>query len=147
MNIRHKSYDEMKADGWDYHRNGVSGVGFFVKYDDGLLISFNYFDDDDDEVNLPVIVVPETFLPHLTTPTENDRVVGGKVVHRALSDRYNLVGFTDPNEGKMIAIQDLTLEDRATAVFQADLLPDVRFMHNSWRGDRFHGFVKEACAR
>lgn len=65
--------------------------------------------------------------------------------------------LNDPEHGEMIAVAftssvDAETEARAKgswinpriAVFKADVFPDVRFFHNSWRGGHYWSAVYDA---
>lgn len=139
--ITRLDYDEMKAQGWDYHRNGVSGLGFYVRYDEdrpepALLVAFHTWvvdethEDGGEWLNARPLVLPSRALDLMAKAlTETPEV--------RITNRYTIVGFTE--EGKrMIGVFDPDhVEGVAFAVFDLDVLPDVTFGRNSWRGDRY----------
>jgi hypothetical protein len=139
MDITTLDYDEMKAAGWDYHRNGVSGLGFFVKYEEdrpepAVLVSFHYWDEDidgpdDHWVNAKPIVLPWRAIELTRKALEaTDRV--------EVTDEYTIVGFHDGGDRMLGVWAPRYIGDGVPfAVFDIDILPDVRFFYNSYRGD------------
>jgi hypothetical protein len=84
----------------DYHRNGISGEGFYVVN----------FTDTENGAMMAVVFPPKP----IDDPDNYDH---GKPDW----DSYTRKDWENPR----------------VAVFQADKLPDVRFGHNSWRGDNY----------
>lgn len=126
---------------YEYHRNGVSGWPFWVACGNkNLKVSFFGSDEDgpDDHVfkvareliDLGVRIVRVTQAAVVVKRTERTGVVVWP--HTQSNGAGNI----------MVAVVDLTRPtDRRIAVFDAERLPDVRFFHNSFRGDNFVEFV------
>ena len=115
---------------WEYHRNGVSGHGFFVKCDEKKL-SVSWSNEEGE----PGDVVHVVRLKWLRLPVDSMTIE----VNRTGIWLFDRTGVPRPTQ-RMVAITDLAAypSDYRTAVFAVNLLPDVRFMYNSWRGDRWH---------
>ena len=109
-----------------YHRNGITGIPFYVKASiDGLSISFEGKADKFGE---------ETYGPAFTVSWE-------AIKH---PDNRQCVRIHDPDGTPLIAIVGPSHDKHAIAVFDPALLPNVAFAVNSWRGDRFIPDVRRA---
>lgn len=138
-------YDTAIADGWDYHRNGVSGCGFYVRLTRTAL-HVRFGDNDTDDGYDPAIVVPLELIVQAIAPEPNTLSV-----RSAVADEYGIVGFRSESIDQGIAVVNLArLDDCCVAVFDARKIlddNDVRFFYNSWRGDHFVDIVRAAFER
>lgn len=130
------SYDDMRAAGWEHHRNGVSGLPFWVQSDGKVLeVAFMGFDDNAAEALHDPISVPLDVIRLIA-----NRPVDEHGLYGIGGDRVIVAVFNDGDDPRpMVALLPLDLppEDCPIAVFSVNELPDVRFGYNSMRGDRF----------
>lgn len=140
-----RTVSELVADGWEYHRNGVGGRPFVVACDDREL-RVAFVADDGDSVD-EAIVVPLGLIRRLASEPADWRGCRGVVADHVAVVAFNFA--TTDETLTMVAVQPLHREpgDLATAVFDVDRLPDVRFGYNSWRGDHHTAFVYSAVAK
>lgn len=157
------TYDEMLEDGWERHRNGVSGWPFACKVIErehlGSVLRICWapggdelYEPDDPAVN---IHVPISMLTEMGNSEPDECYVRGVAVddvavvvgswwtESAVDESRSRFGF----RWVVILDQRFPIEERRVATFDIDMLPDVRFGHNSWRGDVYLPYALDAIER
>ncbi len=153
-------------DNWDYHRNGICGLGFHVGLAEGALcVEFLEFtnetlDEDGEwveEYKHHRVAVDLETLNELEVKAENlgEGQVGIYEQLRCISNcegsawlirgaTYSVGGKLEERyEGTYVALHAPHAPECATAILKVDLLPSVEFGHNSWRGDHWHSYISE----
>jgi hypothetical protein len=136
------------------HRNGVSGLGFYVKVEDNtLMVQFDNQDEDkktNDVIKVPLVIFEEFVKASLKgKPYHDDN--GDKWqyrTHAGLSDAVDLFAY-DMSGETFVGVHQHGLEEVPFAAFQWDLLKqgECRFMVNSWRGDTaYNNLCRQALA-
>jgi len=118
-----------------YHRNGISGCGFFVGVAEGALcVEF------DDSETLHRISVSLDILHEVDTGC-HERLP-------CLADCEGSVWLVSDvdvvkTEGTFVAFHTPDAPDKGTAVLKVSMIPDVAFGYNSWRGDHWDPMVRK----
>lgn len=120
------------------HRNGVTGLGFYVGIAEGALcVEFS------DNKKIHRVSVSLDIL-HEIEVGEHERL-------SCLTDCNGSAWLMNADEetntrlkaeGTFVALHAPYAPERATAVLKVDILPDVRFGYNSWRGDYWDTIVR-----
>lgn len=128
---------------WNYHRNGVSGIGFRVRYVEGA-VNIEFFggppdgDYDSDASWMRPVIVPENLCEELGDDEPHRKIdcFGGPKAHAWLVNAGLVAARSDLKErGTFLVMyhEDNGFTDTPVALLKVDKLPDVRFMYNSWR--------------
>jgi hypothetical protein len=144
-----------------YHRNGVSGVGFYCyMQDNNLCVEFNRWDPEQPEAELlhdPIRV--DMALVHELAQHKMQGRRGDTARLRAVKhfDGYSVVAFEycygrpyemTPFIGLLHHVPDVSVPyNPEFAAFRIDMLPDLRFGFNSWRGDPCLNELEESMGR
>lgn len=149
-------YDDAKAAGWTYHRNGVAGRGFWaIVANDTLIIQPAGNDDDDicDPIHVPLnlvapLVTAEPVADYHDTTWRKDPIRVQMVAEAGDEVTLTVFQFTDQYYDKRIlAVTRPDIDDRGEleCVFTlTDLLEgDASF---TWRGDNLCGYMRKAKA-
>lgn len=93
--------------------------------------------------------VPKKYKPFVFKPVTIDKLKFTQVeYHRngVGGDGFYCAVATDKENGDMLITFFPDLGQCACAVYKLDLLPNIKFMENSWRGDHYCEPMKKAIA-
>lgn len=146
-------YDEAHAAGWTYHRNGISGCGFYAKVERGTLhVAWEVYDEEGDDHTTPVAAsIPRSVLKDLARldahgPTRRHSINRVPATMRHVADMtdgrlmLHVFDMHEPGgiEGRILVVSDLIVgeDDRVAAFLLGELLGGDA--STTLRGDVLH---------